>query len=336
MRKLFSFFYIAGIVLALVVLCAPPLIIATVKRSVAGVLPGADVSIKACGIWPPGSCTLSGITIQNGGMYRVSIPAITAWFSLGGGIRIADFQIDALKGDARLRATAALALRAWGKEIREVSLHIRLLEFSGVHVTNASVETAVGKTGSFVVEKLTAGKFVVNDIQAAAALDNNTICLENLSARVLGGSVTGNACVVLSAGMPYRASIYPSKLDMAAFISDFGLADRIAISGIAGGTVAMKGSAAGYELLSGDLNALQPGGVLNIRDQSMIDMIAQRSGQARDLIRKSFTDYRYDQALARLSTEENKLVLDVAFQGEGGKRILKVVLHDFTVQGGGL
>jgi hypothetical protein len=66
----------------------------------------------------------------------------------------------------------------------------------------------------------------------------------------------------------------------------------------------------------------------------MIDTLAARSGQAREIISRSFTDYRYDNARAQLYSEDNKLVLDVAFDGNQGKRTLKVVLHDFTLQGG--
>jgi hypothetical protein len=135
--------------------------------------------------------------------------------------------------------------------------------------------------------------------------------------------------------MPYEASIKAANLDLAVFVRDFGLQERLELSGLVNGELKARGSAGGFELLSGNLTGVQPGGFLNIRDQSMIDTLAARSGQARDLISQSFKDYRYDNARAQLYSQDNKLILDVAFGGSRGGRILKVVLHDFTLQGGG-
>jgi hypothetical protein len=302
-RKFFSFFVIVCILLAPVILFTPPLLIIVVKKSTTAVFPGAKINIKSCSIWPPGSLSCSGISIQKGGVYRFLIASVGARVSVFGGIR-------------------------------EISAQVPELAYGAATVKNLSINCSVLNPGMFAIEKLSAGKLIVSDITAKTAFDNNMIRLENLSAHMLGGFVKGKAAVVLNAGMPYRGEIHVSALDMSVFISDFSLGEKLQLSGRIEGDVQAQGSAGGLAVLSGNLKALSPGGVLNIRDQATIDMIAQRSGQARDLISRSFTDYRYDQAQALLSTEANKLVLAVSFQGENGTRILNVVLHDFKGQGG--
>jgi hypothetical protein len=236
--------------------------------------------------------------------------------------------------DAQLQASGSMALHAGRKELQEVSLNIPVLEYSGVKILNGSLNASVQKTGRLAIEKLISGKMIARDISANIGLDNNTIRLKDLSSHILGGSIHGSGCMALAAGLPYEAVISVAGLNLSVFVADFDLAEKVELSGIADGSISVKGLSNKFTRLAGDFNTLSPGGVLNIKDQPTIDMIAQRSGQARDLISRSFTDYRYNQAQARLYAQDNKLILDVAFEGQMGKRSIQAVLHDFTIQGG--
>ena len=227
----------------------------------------------------------------------------------------------------------SLALRS--AELRDISLNVRQLEYSGIRVSNASLQAAAQRPGSFFIEKIDAGKLAVRNARAGVSIAGMDLKLEDLTAEALAGSIHAIARFTLAAGLPYEASAKAENLDLAVFVRDFGLQERLDLSGLVTGALEARGSSAGFKILTGDLKGIEPGGFLNIRDQSMIDTLAARSGQARDLVSRSFTDYRYDNARAQLYSEDNKLVLDVVFLGIQGKRSLKVILHDFNVKGGG-
>jgi hypothetical protein len=46
---------------------------------------------------------------------------------------------------------------------------------------------------------------------------------------------------------------------------------------------------------------------------------------------ESFKDYHYNTALMKLSFDKGNIILDVALEGEAGKRNLSIVLHDFKL-----
>ncbi|HNQ50688.1 MAG TPA: YdbH domain-containing protein [Candidatus Omnitrophota bacterium] len=334
MRRFFSVFYIGGIIIALLFAAAPQIITRAAKNAIAGVFPGAGVTIRACSIRPAGTCTLSGIEIQRPGIYRISVPSITVRPSASGRITIDEFQVDVSAAGGRSRAIAALRFARWGKEIASIAVDVPVMQGAGVRIINGSLRAAAGVSGKLAIERLNAGAFASGGISADTALDDNTLSLTNLSAPLFGGTARGSACVSLQEGMPYQASILVSRIDMAVMISELRFAERLELSGVVQGAAGVQGSFAGFGLLHAELRALAPGGVLNIRDQRVIDMIAERSGQARELISRSFTDYRYEDARARVYTRENKLAVDIEFRGEGGKRTLQALVHDFTGQGG--
>ena len=76
-RKALAFFYTVCVLLALIYLAAGPLIVSAVRKTVSGALINAQVDIKSCRLWPPGSCVLSGIEIRRTAAYRISIDKIT-------------------------------------------------------------------------------------------------------------------------------------------------------------------------------------------------------------------------------------------------------------------
>lgn len=334
MRVFAWFFYIFCIVFAAAVLSAPPLIVRLARKAVSGALPGSSVAVRTCRLWPPGACTFSTVEIQRPGMYQVTVPEITVAPGLSGNIRIPEFQIDALTAAGRSQATAAVLLSGWGKKIARIELRVPALRAPGINITNGSLTADRGRSGRLTIEEINAGRLAVGGITADTSLDGNTLVLANLSARLLAGSAHGNARISLGPGLPFQAEVKVVNVDMAAAVSEFRVTERFELSGIVDGTASVQGSAAGFGQIRADLTSRAPGGALNIRDQRVIDMIAQRSGQARDLISRSFTDYRYDRAQARLYNSGNALVADIGFEGAGGRRTLQAVLHDFSVQGG--
>ncbi|HOU36163.1 MAG TPA: YdbH domain-containing protein [Candidatus Omnitrophota bacterium] len=274
------------------------------------------------------------IEIRRPGAYQITVPSMTVIPGLSGDIRIPEFQVNVLTASGRSQATAAVLLSGWGKKIARIELRVAALHAPGINITNGSLIADRTKAGRLAIEEVSAGRLAVGAITADASLDGNTLILANLSGRLLAGSAQGNARISLGSGLPFQTEVRVSGVDLAAAVSEFRVAERFELSGIVDGEAFVRGSAAGFGQIRADLTSRAPGGALNILDQRVIDIIASRSGQARDLVSRSFTDYRYDRAQASVYTSGNRLILDIGFEGTGGTRTLQAVLHDFSAQGG--
>jgi hypothetical protein len=84
-------------------------------------------------------------------------------------------------------------------------------------------------------------------------------------------------------------------------------------------------------VLSGNFSTLQPGGILVIKDDKFLKNLSRTTKQPLDILVESFKDYHYNTALMKLSFDKGNIILDVALEGEAGKRNLSIVLHDFKL-----
>jgi autotransporter translocation and assembly factor TamB len=257
----------------------------------------------------------------------------------GKGFAVRKLNVDGLTvtvktADASVDAQGAFALDLRAGLIDWVDLDSRSFEFRQIKGGGARLSLVRGGRGDLHIEKLSAGKLNARNIKARPFLSGRQVDLQDASFDLFEGIVSGSGRINLQKGLAYEASIKASGIDMALFIKDFDLKKKIELSGKAQGTLNVKGSLQGVESVFADIKTADPGGIFNITDESIIDGLAKRSGQAKDIIRSSFTDYHYESAQSRLTTEGRKVVLDTVFEGVTGKRTLKVVLHDFAIQGG--
>ncbi|MBI4309095.1 MAG: hypothetical protein HY591_02065 [Candidatus Omnitrophica bacterium] len=90
-------------------------------------------------------------------------------------------------------------------------------------------------------------------------------------------------------------------------------------------------------ILSGDFFTAENGGVIIIKDtRGFSEFITRTSKQPMvDKVVESFKNYHYDIGVMKSSLRNSDLILDMAFNGETGKRNITVAVHDFT-NGGGL
>jgi hypothetical protein len=62
----------------------------------------------------------------------------------------------------------------------------------------------------------------------------------------------------------------------------------------------------------------------------MLKKIAQGSQQPLDIVVESLKKYHYNSGGLKLFLEKGNLVLDLALEGEAGKRHINITLHDYS------
>jgi hypothetical protein len=69
-----------------------------------------------------------------------------------------------------------------------------------------------------------------------------------------------------------------------------------------------------------------------VRDETMLKNMAQAADQPLDILMESFKDYHYNTGVMKVGKVKDDLSLDIALDGEKGKRNLSVTLHDFSLR----
>ena len=101
------------------------------------------------------------------------------------------------------------------------------------------------------------------------------------------------------------------------------------MSGFLSGELLLNGDRNTIEVLTGDFSTAHIGGTLVINDTRFLENIARNTNQPVDILVESFQNYHYNSGTMKLSKEKDNLILDVALDGELGKRDLTVTLHNF-------
>jgi hypothetical protein len=122
-----------------------------------------------------------------------------------------------------------------------------------------------------------------------------------------------------------------SGIDLNAFVHDFKLNEKVDLNGRMEGVAVLKGKGLNFTVLSGDFTANAPGGDLTIKDKSYLEKIARGSGQSLDILVENFKNYHYNKGVMNLSLVEGNLILDIALDGEAGKRNFTVTMHNFNL-----
>lgn len=81
--------------------------------------------------------------------------------------------------------------------------------------------------------------------------------------------------------------------------------------------------------LNGEFSSLGAGGTFIIKDANFLKNLARNSGQPLDIVVESFKNYHYNKGNLKVTLEKGNLFLDIALDGENGRRDINIVLHDF-------
>jgi hypothetical protein len=188
----------------------------------------------------------------------------------------------------------------------------------------------------FSVQKIQYDKLRIDGVRGRALLKGRRVTINPLYAQVLAGKSSGDIVFIIGKSAKYSANLKFTGLSMEKFIKDFNLGEKLQLSGKLGGSIALSGEGSNIKALNGNFSTIGTGGLLIIKDNKFLENIAHNSGQSLDILMENFKDYHYNTGLLQLSFDKGKLILDIALDGEAGKRNLNITLHDFKIGRGGI
>ncbi|MBN1527174.1 MAG: YdbH domain-containing protein [Candidatus Omnitrophica bacterium] len=241
-------------------------------------------------------------------------------------IRLSHATFSVRTNDVRLRAALSLEIKA--RSIERIDAKIEAFDRDALSVKNARIKIASNGAGTFECAKVSYDKARIADLKAAAGIKERTIILDGLSADLFGGKVSGNATVALNTAAPHELILEARSLDVDKMLGELDISKRIRMTGIVSGDLDLKLKGPALTSLKGTFAASQEGGTLVIVDEKILEAVAERTKQPLDIIKQSFQDYRYTSGTVGLTLEKGSVILDIALDGDKGKRNISVILHD--------
>ena len=247
------------------------------------------------------------------------------------GLRLSNVGLNIKSPELMLKAQLSSGIDLINQSADYFALRVVSLEGSGLQLKDAFVAAEKSSPGSLRIAEVTYDKLAIKKIEGKARLEDKSLFLDSLSAEVLGGTIRGSAHLELKQAGEYAVELQAKDVDLAAFINDFNLGEKVSLSGRLSGKAALRTRGYDIALLSGDFSAEAPGGMLTIKDATYLEGIARSSSQSMDLLVESFKNYRYNTGIMKLSFEKESLILNIVLEGEAGRRNLSVILHDFNL-----
>ena len=252
-------------------------------------------------------------------------------------LELVNMNLDLKLKDLNLQAKVSLGLSLTGRLINYLDLEIGFLDSQGFHLEDANLKFSQKEdSGELYVNKLKYGKLKIEEIKSKARLKEEVLFLDSLSAKVLEGQLKGDLSFRIDQEREYLANLEFVNLNLAKFVDDFNLDKKFQVTGSLSGAVAFNGKGSDINTLAGDFSAAESGGIMVIKDNSILENLARNSKQPLDILVESFRDYHYNTGIMKLSLDKGNLVLDIALDGETGKRNLNITLHDFRLKREGL
>ncbi len=213
------------------------------------------------------------------------------------------------------------------RRLLSLNANVDSLEGQTIFIKQGLIRIAEGQPGEVLIQRLEYGKFKINDISSPARLSGDTLFLEPFFAKTFEGTVKGKMMFVMEKALAYRAALIFQGLDLAGMANDFDLEEKVHITGMMNGEITVAGSGSKMKIINGSFSAVDPGGMLVIKDNEFLKNIARRSNQSLDIVIESFKNYHYNVGQLRLSLEEDRVIFDMAFDGAAGKRDIYITLH---------
>lgn len=288
--------------------------------------------------------TVSKIILKEGfinlNLPRQNISEFSRYLNLGsggeeGGSSAGDLKLDQMDfevkaKDISFKARVSMDISLEQKLINAIDLDVSLLTIRGLRFDGVGLKAGeLQRGGNFTVGKIQYDKIKAVDIKGTARLKDNILFLDAVSARLFEGKIAGQITFKVAPIPEYLADIRLTDLNLKDIVDDFDLKKKFQMSGLAGGQLVLSGTGSHLNILSGDFSVGGAGGVLVIEDTRFIENMAKSAHQPADLLVESFKNYHYNTAVIKLSLQEKNLILDMALEGEAGKRNLNITVHDF-------
>lgn len=248
-------------------------------------------------------------------------------------LELSNLSLNLNSADLRLEAMLSLGLDLAHRLINDVDFIVVSLDGPDVNLNDACL-IAYQKSypGVFHINQLKYNKLLVGKIRSLVRLEDKSLFLDSLSAEISGGKLEGVLSLRLEKNVEYLANLKFKDIDLNKLFNELNLNEKADISGKINGALTLKGSGPDIKVISGDITTAEGGGVLTIKDNDYLKKMAANSNQSLDILMESFRNYQYNIGIIKLSLDKGNLVLDIALEGEAGKRELNITLHDFNLR----
>lgn len=251
-------------------------------------------------------------------------------------VGLSNCNLDLKAKDITVNGVVSLQVNLIDKTVDYLDIKIDSLGIQDLNVRTISFAAAQGSSeGRFGIRQIKYNKLNISDIKSQVMLSGKELFLENVRAKAYEGDIGGSVKLKLDHDFSYDAVLSITDVDIARVIDDFDLKEKFEMTGRLSGDSAFKGKGPSIEILNGTLSSLGSGGMLIIKDTRFLENMARDTNQSLDLLVENFRDYHYNIGTIKLSLDNGNLILEIALDGEKGKRTINIVLHDvrFTKEG---
>lgn len=251
----------------------------------------------------------------------------------GSAVAVKNVEVQNARIDARFKDAAVKTEISCGFDLqRQILQYLRLslptLGIGEAQIKNASCYVAQGQeAGSLSVEKIGWKKAAVRAIKAEPSADAQKLIIDAFSAQLSGGEVTGKISALTGGQWESVVEAQFSSIDLEALIKDFQLEEKLALTGRLNGICLLRADASGIGILEGNFTTAG-GGVLNIKDDSMLKHMASGKDVSTAILVESLKNFQYNTGIMKLGMERGNIVLDISLEGQAGRRALTIVLHE--------
>lgn len=310
MRKHKFFIVVVSALLLLIValsLSASRIIAAVAKQQLEKTFSGSMVSIGKCRFNPMRSLMFSDIEIKREGSYDFRIKEVNIYYSI---------------------PYAIFRIREVAFNIAIATLKTKGVSFEDAHATG----TFDGARGSLYIKKIKYNDAVIRDVQGTVRIDRGVLFLDSLTARLFNGGLSGNFKAEIDKNGEFSTVLTSAGLNLGTFVEDFKLGDKFQITGKLNGSISLSGRGFGITDIRGEFSTDASGGTLVIKDTRFLENMARKSGQSLNILVENFEHYEYNLGIMKVSLDEGDLMLDIALDGEAGRRTFDVILHDIIAK----
>ena len=214
---------------------------------------------------------------------------------------------------------------------RHVTLNAPKILWPAFHADGVLVTLKPGPDTLYIAELGSEKKWLA-DIHSDFNWKDGALDFDGIRAAFAGQEIIGTAHVDLNKKKDYHLSLAAGSLPAQAVIETFKWDKKVAVQGVFMGRIDAEGSTNHLSRFDGTFDATSEGGTITILDQEMLRRVADSAHQPFEIVRASFENYHYNSGKARFFMERSDLRLDLALDGEAGKRRLEVDLHDLFPQ----
>jgi hypothetical protein len=252
-------------------------------------------------------------------------------------LELSNLQLDLKSKDLNLKAKLSFRLNLINQSIDALDVEVASLSSQGLQLEDAIMNVHQNSLpGNFYIKQIKYNELKIKEIKSRVKLDKESLFLDSLSSEILDGEIKGDLNLKIGKDLEYFVNLKVVNLDLARFVDDFKLKERVQMSGKLEGAVVLSGKGLEIKVLNGGFSTISPGGMLAVRDGKLLENISRNSGQSLEIIVESFKNYRYNTGTMKLYLDKGNLIYEVALDGEEGKRNLNITVHDFKLKREGL